>query len=490
MDERAQWDKEDLLGRVHPHNHRLLAPRAWVEQRDAHELVLDPSRIDLVAKYVYARARLLRLETKWPLRFYREHIWRMSRFRELGGSKNSFDDYLSTFDTLIDSIGAAGFDSAMSLVPVNTDGSIVDGAHRVAACAAAGKPVTVVYTKNAVGHDYSYGAFVRRRLSRKWLDALAFEHCRLNPRTRIVTVFPRACNAGAQVEDILAQYGRIVAEKRVWFRRHGPHNFVRVTYAGEPWLGRWGGAYPGAKMSAHSRFPRLAAVRAIVFDCADANGLREAKEKIRVLLGGGNETIHINDTHPQTLHLAQVLFNANSIHFLNRAFPREPRRLYELLQEYGKLADAGSVDSDRLCVDGSAVMAAYGIRDCRDLDVIHHGEHPFPGNADIGSHNGEAKYYSTTLDDVIYNPENHFYHRGFKFASLKVVARMKRRRGEDKDRKDVALIRVFLLKSNLMLLIWTCLPLRGIKAWAGSHLPAPVRRWLGRFRRRLWATVR
>jgi len=42
-----------------------------------------------------------------------------------------------------------------------------------------------------------------------------------------------------------------------------------------------------------------------------------------------------------------------------------------------------------------------------------------------------------TKDEIIYNPPNHFYYRGIKFASLEMVKQMKSKRGEEKDISDL-----------------------------------------------------
>ena len=46
-------------------------------------------------------------------------------------------------------------------------------------------------------------------------------------------------------------------------------------------------------------------------------------------------------------------------------------------------------------------------------------------------------HYGKTVDDIVYNPENHFYYLDLKFASIDVVRKMKENRNEEKDRKDV-----------------------------------------------------
>jgi hypothetical protein len=152
-------------------------------------------------------------------------------------------------------------------------------------------------------------------------------------------------------------------------------------------------------------------------------------------------SVHINDTHTQAIQLAQLFLNAISIHFLNHARLKHLERFARHLERYRKWLGTGGRDPEKFCIDGSSVLAAYGLRDAQDLDVLHHGDADFgPVMPEVNSHNADAHHHTTTRDDIIFNPANHFYAFGLKFASLDVLRRMKAKRDEGKDRKDVALI--------------------------------------------------
>lgn len=72
----------------------------------------------------------------------------------------------------------------------------------------------------------------------------------------------------------------------------------------------------------------------------------------------------------------------------------------------------------------------------------------------INNHNDELKYHVTGRDDIIFNPKNHFWHSGVKFATLHTVQGMKAQRGEEKDQKDIAMIlRMMPKKTNSSIFI-------------------------------------
>jgi len=65
------------------------------------------------------------------------------------------------------------------------------------------------------------------------------------------------------------------------------------------------------------------------------------------------------------------------------------------------------------------------MREGKDLDYLHRGP-ALEGHPSIKSHNKHVKETSIkTVDDIIYNPENHFYFNGLKYATLEVIKELK-----------------------------------------------------------------
>jgi len=109
-----------------------------------------------------------------------------------------------------------------------------------------------------------------------------------------------------------------------------------------------------------------------------------------------------------------------------------------------------SEEREDFCIDGSSVLAVYGIRDARDLDFLSHQERIDFGIDQVNCHNEELPHYPVIRDEIIYNPAYHFYYRGCKFVSLELTEAMKNRRDEEKDRTDVKLIEACCKKSQMM----------------------------------------
>ncbi len=439
----------EAAGKLNPH---LLAldylpqdkPVPW-ECHNADRLLVG-QRFDLPAKTIFARHRLLNINSRWAQEIYQAHLAAFSQgtFREGDGTKNSSADYIKAFELLLDSIKTNGFDPEKSLVPVGQGRVLIDGAHRVAACLALQKPITCLnYERPANHYDADY--FFKHGLAPHFADAIAAEFCRLDPCSFVVSVFPCAVGRGEVVRRILLEFGGIFYEKSIHLVNDGPYLLIRQMYEGEKWIGNWQDNFKGARQDAIIRFKGTDPLRVFIFSAANRELVRAAKSKIRALYELGNYSVHINDTHAQTLTLSQLLLNDNSVHFLNHARPRYWERFNRHLSHFKEWVKQVGIDPEYLCVDGSSALAAYGIRDVHDLDVLHYGPADFTSVApDIESHNswisGLAHLHGHHPDGIIFDPRNHFFFEGFKFITLDLLRFIKTKIGGGKDHQDIRAI--------------------------------------------------
>lgn len=408
-------------------------------------LFFSHKRFDLPAKYIYVKHREMGVGSDWARRMYSEHIRAFNGYREPDGSgKEGKMAFIDSFDAIIDSVRAKGFDESMSMVPVTHSGDLIEGSHRVAACMYYRIPLkTLGFSFDTWAYPYSF--FLERGLSREHCDAIAYEHCKLKENTYLVLLFPSAVGRDEEVRTILQRYGSILYEKEVRLFNNGPLLLMTQIYKNENWLGDISNNFGGARLKVQECFRTDSPLRVLLIETDNPQKLKDAKDEIRAVYRISNHSVHINDTHEETVRVSQLLFNENSIHFLNHAtpaaFPRFQRH-YGTLRQFcaGKDLD----EMELLCLTGSSVMALYGIRDARDIDYFHFRDAlPEDPSGGLGSHNKEIRHYTMTRDDIIFNPENHFYFDGFKFASLEVVRAMKEKRDEEKDRVDIELIRNF-----------------------------------------------
>lgn len=433
------WPRSEVTASLNPHLLNLLKIESQHEvmRVDATQL-MTPARLDVMAKYVYAQQLVKNIKSEWGAHVYQEHLRIWNEFLEGDGSgKFSFDHYRESFDRLLMEFHEKGFDERHGLIPVGISDIIIDGSHRLAAALACGSPVSIVrFDVRPAEYDYRY--FRERGLSEDILDDMVLQYCRLDSSTRVAVLFPVAQGRDQEIFNFIHECGPIVYRKDVIVSRSGRANLIRLLYRGEAWLGDGDKPTPGMLHHVNNRFVDYVPVKLIFFAGKDENANRRLKERIRALFDLGNDSVHINDTHAQTISIAESVLNANSIHFLNHARPVALKNFIRLFREYKDWLTASGLDSQRFCIDASAVLAAYGMRDANDLDFLFAGEDvpPTPGT-EISCHNAELPHYGMAVNDLVMDPRNHFYWDGIKFLSLSHIRRMKSRRAEAKDMSDV-----------------------------------------------------
>lgn len=147
----------------------------------------------------------------------------------------------------------------------------------------------------------------------------------------------------------------------------------------------------------------------------------------------------------RSLHLAQALLNRNSLHWLQHRSDSQAPNFTELVRRLDKWVASAGYSKEEICIDSGAVLAAYGLRDCSDLDFLHLDprlqlDRRRPKGCN--SHNAElAKLgMQESVADVVTDPSQHFYAYGYKFSSPQLLKVFKAKRGSGKDQRDLALL--------------------------------------------------
>lgn len=442
---------EDIRGCINPDlfaTGYLPSQGAVTVQRRPAAGLITPRRFDLMAKIIYGRFFARQLKSDWGERVYLAHLRAFNNLCERDGSGKSGEAaFLKSFQSLLRSVGAEGFDPNRSLIPTGNDGTLIDGSHRAAAGYIAGRDVfTAIFDRGTNGYDFSY--FLNHGLERKYADAMAYEYCRIRKNTYIVTVFPCAKGKDQEVQETIQRHGRIVYRKEMTLTKNGPFFYIKHAYLGEHWTGTAANNFRGYRSKTAGCFRGGGAMRVYLVEAENLDATRACKNEIRELFNGNKDAVHINDSHEETLRLAGLCFNDNSVHFLNHAEMTYFEPFHQLLNEYRILLEKSGADKECFCIDGSSVMAAYGIRPARDIDYLHYGYEAlkYKDPSLIESYNKALHYHRRTLEDVVFNPEHYFYYEGLKFVSLHELFRMKSNRTEPKNIADVPRIKPYVTR--------------------------------------------
>ena len=279
--------------------------------------LLHPLRFDLCAKHIYARWREEKIGTDWGRNLYREHILAMNLGVEHSPRKVDVDEFVRAYDSLLASIGnkeeGGGFDDSLSVVPVDQNGILMDGAHRTAACLFFGIPLTIARINRAASSlprsfDVSFDFFKTRGLPSNYLDFMSLEYARLSEDSYLAVIFPAASQI-EQMENALREKCEIVCGKTIKVRgRFAAANIIRQIYPCESWIGNLSNGFEGVHEGAVYRFAGGDELKILLLRADSLDDVKNAKEKARTIAGVDNYSIHITDNHAENALLGKIVF--------------------------------------------------------------------------------------------------------------------------------------------------------------------------------------
>lgn len=428
---------------------------AGIVQRNASELVTS-SRLDLGVKCLYARAWASGKGLDWARRLYLAHVQLWNGFFERAPAKRGAEDFTRAFDELLQATAESGPEGIDTAIPITLDGSLLNGAHRLAAAWQFDRPVRAVQVEVYPDHARYDGAYFEA-LQRERGDMgvpgltslMALEFARVAPSCRVVTLFAATIPRRAEVDALLAAHGRIA-----WsFERDVPPSeqagFIRLLYEGEAWVGGPHDGHAGARHKAQACFAAGSAVRLLLVEPHPSGDWLALKAAIRALFDAGNHSVHINDTTEEALRILRTAPDREALALYARSRPR-PMPGFDA--QFAAFAAAVHAEgrADSVVVTGSAVLALFGLRDSADLDHLHDGDPvTVSGRDDIGSHNAYAGWLPQPPAALVHEPWHTVVVDGIRFLRPAVLRAFKAARGEPKDLADVALIDGLILPTPL-----------------------------------------
>lgn len=383
-----------------------------METRNPNDL-LTHKRFDAVIKYLYAS----NLSSDFYKKAYKEHLRVWNNFHEGTPRKKGFEDFDNAFKSIINN-------TVDEPVPVNDKGHIANGSHRLAAALYHQRPINIRNTNSDENYpiECDYKFFIKKGLPSHILKRTALEYAKLKSNSHVVCLFPIAHTRIKEVMRIIHQYVNVFYQSTVELNAIGQLGLMKEIYFVEGWANE-----EGIKRKGNQCFRGETKTTFVLIDAKNLETVKAMKAEIRKLFNVGNHSVHISDFHEDAIRISKTVFNDNSIHFLNN-------RKNVSFPNYKKLMDATKPDENTV-ITGSTILSLYGLRDCKDLDLIYYN------NAPSDSHNQYLKtHYKLTLDNIVNNPLYHLYYQGFKYVSLDVIKNMKKIRNEPKDIIDVQLI--------------------------------------------------
>ncbi len=370
----------------------------------------------------------------------------LGKFIELGneGNKKNIEHYLQHFKSTYENIKNNGFLKEQTLIPLSTDGGIINGAHRVACAIHLNENVSTVITeKKTMVADYQY--FFNRDVPVKYLD-IAIQKFIEYASENVYIAFLWPSGNGFKVEAE-SKFSKVVYKKKIKLSPQGGFNLLFELYKHMDWVGDDKNGFRGVKQKLLECFPRFEEFQIIVFQSESLEKVQEIKKNVRDIYNIGYSSIHITDTKEEAIRISQFLFNDNGLHFLNNS--KLYKNIDSQLTEFKKFLNKNNVNSNDVVIDGSLTLYLYGLRKNADIDYLmldsYNIEH---SSIDFDSHDSELKYHEKTKNELIYDNDNFFIFNGLKFVSFKQLYQMKKSRNEVKDINDCSIMKALLIGSS------------------------------------------
>ena len=299
--------------------------------------LLTVNRFDLFAKLYYIDNKCSNPES--AIRVYSEHIKAFNPDEKEPGrtDKNGIKDFIDSFDYLISVFEYNEFDDSKSVIPVDKNGVILDGAHRVAALAYYNRQVAIVQFDDIEAKSkFDYVFFKDRGLSKAICDIIALEMIKWKKSVLAACVWPS--NSKKQQKLVISSLGKLhalVYQKEISCNFLLLANFVSYIYRDQDWtLNNCAVQDKASRVYGKSKL-------LIVFFESRANLLKVTAEKeiIRSQLGRGKDSLHITDNYSETCDIAKLVLcedilcrwqHKSNMPFLARNMSYLDERLYVL----------------------------------------------------------------------------------------------------------------------------------------------------------------
>lgn len=219
-------------------------------------------------------------------------------------------------------------------------------------------------------------------------------------------------------EALLKQAGRIVYTQDVSLSYLGMKNFMTQIYGHQAWTGTIRNQFRGTMGKADACYKAGKTVKTYLFEAASLEVVIGVKEKIRELYGIEKSSVHISDNAKETYDMIQLLYNKNSVDFLNFAHPYQYKEVYSSIKKVEKLLQERNLDKSRFILGADAVMESCGLSKAKYVEFITDYQKEEVGDI-CGSQN--VKYNidacGMKLPELLYDSKNYFYFEGMKMVT-------------------------------------------------------------------------
>lgn len=337
------------------------------------------------------------------------------------------------------------------------------------------KDIKSDYYRNLFKYLIKNGEDFTNLRSKYYKDRIILEYLKFRPKTYILTLWPFV--KPENIIDLivfLKNYGYVYHTKKIKLTYNGALNLIYQLYSDT-------NRFPSIeKLKEKLNYlnwgiDQKNTINIIVFENTSNENISGSQAKLKTKIRDfvlqffpgaklrGDDLLHINDNYYQTIEYSKIFFHKKSILFLNkqnlsRYFSQSFNncRLYINTVKKWIIDNVKLIDQERFLFMGSVVLYLYGIRPCRDIDgvvcgvPIESSSNDFIKKVASFFYQKDMKFFFADLgimgtdywksqwdekdarwfqmlkilyrDQLIFDPEHHFYFNGLKFVSLKAEA--------------------------------------------------------------------
>jgi len=404
--------------------------------------LLTSNRMDLISKIYLAKKILNKKNKLYEETQYLETIKYINYFVEKDKkNKVGKKKFLKDFNSIINSIKKKGFSKKFPLLVDKKTKTLVDGAHRLSAAIALNLRKVYYINVNKGVINLGYKDFINRLIPYNYIENIAYKFCLLDKNTRFIFLWPNVNfekNESFLIRNI-NKFGHIIYKKKILLTDRGKINLIKNIYKKEKWVLRDNNNNFGIRNKSFNCFKDKNYFN--LFIIKKRGNLSKLKNNLRNKFGFGKHSLHTNDKYHETVELAQILLNQNSLHNLNYRIENKFSWHQKLHNEFKKWIKLNNYSIEDFCIEGSSVLSAYGLRSSRDIDYLSNYDIKKKLKyKEISDSSLENKKYFRNIADLINNPINYFYYEGLKYLNLKNIKLKKNKRRELKDIQDLQLV--------------------------------------------------
>lgn len=399
------------------------------------------NRLDIGFKLLYLYLR--KKNYKLAIKIYVKHINSLTfgTFKEKGNSKKRKSiDFLNNFESLIKSFELKGFDSDRSLIPIEHENSIINGAHRLAIAIFLDKKISFI-SLNSARLLYDYKFFEKRNMPKKYIKEAVKIITRYDTNSYLAILWPSSYKHHNEFEN---NFDKILYKNTVTLSEIGKHNFIIELYKNEKWLGNFKNDYMGAINKKNFCFSNNNDLKIIIFQSNNKETVFNLKQKLRHKSNLDKHSIHISDDN-NFENILNILFCNESLNLINTIKYSKLNDQFDATNRFkNELLDNG-LDQRDFAISGSFLLSLYKLRQNNDLDVIYNNlsenSKLLLEKLKISDHEKYLKYFLKTKKELIYDKSNYFYFNNLKIINFENIITFKHNRNEKKDKYDISLIK-------------------------------------------------